>query len=268
MQFSLYNAIRIWNGEDLLAAGRTGWDALSQPDRDVLAVLARRYGRSAFEGVTRLVEDLTLDVDGQPHVLDGSTWHLGQTRIPIISAHDAPDHLVQVVQDLIGELREDAAVQFAARQIEHGAFRKAIERAPGSSAAAEDVMTQQIESMLAFWPRASAGTRSELRERLHRAMLGELPDTEIDSVAALIRAEISGRTNNGADPLSRAAAEARAFAARYSRHVARARALHATGVHAVEAYERWQATVGTLLLVGANPQHLSVAGTLQSCGMG
>ena len=114
-------------------------------------------------------------------------------------------------------------------------------------------MSRQIEGMLALWPRASAGTRSELRERLHRAMRGELPDTEIDSVAAVIRAEVSGRAGNGADPLSRAVAEARSFAARYSRHVTRARALHATGVHAVEAFERWQAAVGTLLLAGANP---------------
>ena len=253
IQFSLYGAVRMWNGEDLLAVGQRGWEALPQPDRDALAVLARRYGRLAFESVTRLIEDLTLDRDGQPHALDGGTWRLGQTRIPIINAHDAPDHLVETLQSLIGELREDVAVQFAARQIEYEVFREAVKRAPGSTAAAEDVINQQIESMLALWPRAPAGTRSELRERLHRAMRGELPETEIDGVAALIRAEVSGRVGNGADALSRAVAEARAFAARYSRHVTRARAAHAAGVQVMEAYERWQAAVGTLLLAGANP---------------
>jgi type I restriction enzyme M protein len=254
LQVSLHAAIRLWRGEDMLAAGQTGWDGLPQPERDAFAVLLRRYGRAAFEGVTRLVEDLTLDRDGNPHILDGSTWKQGQTRIPIIHAHDAPDHLVQVVQDLIGELREDVAVQFAARQIEHDAFRDEIRRAPGSSAAADDIMTRHADGVLALWPRASVENRSELRERLHRAMRGDLPDTEIDSIARLIRAEVSGRAGTGADALSRAAAEARAFAARYSRHVTRARARHVAGVQAVEAFERWQAAVGTLLLAGVAPE--------------
>ncbi len=248
LQLSLHAAVRMWRGEDILAAGQTGWEALPQADRDALAVLSRRYGRAAFEGVIRLVEDLTLDRDGQPHVLDGSTWRQGQTRIPIINAHDAPDHLVQVVQDLIGELREDVAVQFAAREIEHDTFRDEVRRAPGSSAAADDIMKRHAEDMLALWPRAPVETQSELRERLYRAMRGDLPDTEVDSIANLIRAEVSGRAGNGADALSRAAAEARAFAVRYSRHVTRARARNLAGVQAVEAFERWQAAVGTLLL--------------------
>jgi hypothetical protein len=254
LQFSVHAAVRSWRGEDILAAGRVGWEALPQPDRDALAVLARRYGRAAFEGVTRLVEDLTLDRSDQPHKLDGSTWRPGQTRIPIINAHDAPDHLVQVVQDLIGELREDVAVQFAARKIEYEAFRDEIRRAPGSTISAEDAMNRHEDDLLAFLPRASAETRSELRERLHRAMRGDLPDTEIANIANHIRAEISGRAANGADALSRAAAEARAFAARYSRHVSRARARHAVGVEVMEAYDRWQAAVGTLLLAGAIPE--------------
>lgn len=41
LQFSLYNAVRTWRGEDLFAAGQTGWEALLQPDRDKLAVLNR-----------------------------------------------------------------------------------------------------------------------------------------------------------------------------------------------------------------------------------
>lgn len=253
LRVSLHAAVRMWRGEDILSAGQTGWDALAQPDRDALAVLSRRYGRIAFQGVNRLVEDLTLDRDGIPHLLDGSTWRPGQTRIPIIDAHDAADHLVAVVQDLIGELREDVAVQFAAREIEHDAFRAEIRRAPGSSAPADDIINNHAEGMLALWPRASAERRSELRERLHRAMRGDLPDTEIDSVVNLIRAEISGRAGSGADALARAAADARAFAVRYSRHVTRARARHVAGVQAVEAFDRWQAAVGTLLLAGAAP---------------
>jgi hypothetical protein len=51
LQFSLQTAIRIWNGEDILSAGQIGWDALPQPYRDALAVLTRRYGRVAFEGL-------------------------------------------------------------------------------------------------------------------------------------------------------------------------------------------------------------------------
>nr|WP_294545545.1 N-6 DNA methylase [uncultured Rhodopila sp.] len=254
LQVSLHAAVRIWRGEDRLAAGQTGWDALPQPDRDALAVLLRRYGRAAFEGVGRLVEDLTLDQDGNPHLLDGSTWRHGRTRILIADARGAADHLVQVVQELIGELREDVAVQFAARLAEHEAFRDEIRRAPGSTVAADDIINHHADDLLALWPRASAEKRNELRERLYRAMRGDLPDTEIDSIAALIRVEISGRTGTGADALSRAAGEARAFALRYSRHVTRARARHVAGVQAVEAFERWQAAVGTLLLPGANPE--------------
>jgi len=254
LQFSLHTAVRIWRGDDILAAGQTGWDALPQPDRDALAVLARRYGRVAFEGITRLIEDLSLDRNGAPHALDGSTWVPEQTRLSIINAHDAPDHLVQVVQNLIGELREDVAVQFAARQIEHEAFQTEIKKAPGSSASAEDVVNRLVDDMLTIWPRAPAETQSELRERLYRGMRGDLPETEIDNVAARIRAEVNGRAASGADALSRSAAEARSFAARYSRHVIRARARHAAGVQAVESFERWQAAVGTLLMAGSNPE--------------
>ena len=73
----------VWRGEDILAGGPAGWDALPQQDRDALAVVSRRYGRAAFEGVTRLVEDLTLDRNGTPHLLDGSTWRQGQTAFPL-----------------------------------------------------------------------------------------------------------------------------------------------------------------------------------------
>ncbi len=254
LQVALHAAIRFWRGEDIQAAGQTGWDALPQMNRDALAVLLRRYGRPAFEGATRLIEDLTLDREGNPHRIDGTSWKHGQTRIPMIDAHDAPDHLVQVVQELIGELREDVAVQFAVRQAENDTFRTEIRRAPGSAAAADDIISQHADGMLALWPRASVESRSDLRERLYRAMRGDLPDTEIDSIAALIRVEVSGRAGNGADALSRAAAEARAFAVRYSRHVTRSRDRHLAGVQAVEAFERWQAAVGTLLLTGAAPE--------------
>jgi hypothetical protein len=36
-----------------------------------------------------------------------------------------------VIQDLIGEIREDVAVQFAARQIEYEAFTETIKRGAG-----------------------------------------------------------------------------------------------------------------------------------------
>lgn len=252
-QFSLVGAIRMWRGDDLFANGRAGWDALPQPDRDVLAVLVRRYARPAFASVNRLVDDLTLDRDGKLHSLDGSTWRHGQTRIPVIDARVAPDDLVQVVQELIGELREDVAVQFATRQVEHEAFQDAVRRAPGSSAAAEDIMNGHANGLLALWPRAVPEVCNEARDRLYRAMRGDLPETEIDSIAARIRAEVSGRSGNGTDALSKAAADARAFALRYSRHVARARAAHSAGIEAVESFERWQAAVGTLLLAGAKP---------------
>jgi hypothetical protein len=140
LQLSLQIMVRSWRGEDVLAGVKRGWDALAQQDRDGLAVLLRRYGRTAFEGINRLIDDLTLDRNGTPHALDGSTWQQGQTRIPIVNAHDAPDHLVEVVQDLIAELREDVAVQFAVRSSEYDEFKAEIQKAPGSAAPADQII--------------------------------------------------------------------------------------------------------------------------------
>lgn len=254
LRISLRSAVRIWLGLDLVSGGRTGWDAMPQSERDAIAVLARRYGRHAFQDVTRLVEDLTLDREGHPHALDGSSWLPGQTRIPIVNAQDAPDHLVQVVQDLIGELREDVAVQFAARGIEYDAFREDIKRAPGSNALAEEIMARHADSLLSLLPSsAPRETRADLRDRLHRAMRGDLPDIEITSIADSVRTAAKARNGGEKDPLGRAAAEARSFAMRYSRHIAHARARYPAGTQTVEAYERWQAAVGTLLLAGQQP---------------
>ena len=249
LQIPLHAVVKMWRGEDILSGGQTGWDALAQPERDAFAVLLRRYGRPAFEGVSRLVDDLTLDRNGVLHVLDGSTWRAGETRIPIIEAHVDPEHLVQAVQDLIGDLREDVAVQFASRLTEHDAFRENIRRAPGSTADADNVISDHADNILAFWPRASTENRSEMRDRLYRAMRGDLPETEIDGIARFIHSEI-GRSGTGADALKRAASSARSFAARYSRHVTSARLRHLAGVQAVESFDRWQAAVGTLLLAG------------------
>src|SRR5690348_4401697 len=81
-----------------------------------------------------------------------------------------------VIQDLIGEIREDVAVQFAARQIEYEAFRETIKRAPGSSSAAEDIIDQHASGILSLWPRASSEIRKEWRERLSRsATIGDFP---------------------------------------------------------------------------------------------
>ena len=157
-----------------------------------------------------------------------------------------------VIQDLIGEIREDVAVQFAARQIEYEAFRETIKRAPGSSSAAQDIIDQHASGILSLWPRASSEIRKEWRERLSRSMRGDLPESEISNIATLIRAEVSGRASGRGDALARAVAAARAFAGRYGRHVARARVMHSAGVQAVEAYEHWRAAVGTLWLAGAS----------------
>jgi hypothetical protein len=250
LQLSLLAMVRAWRCEDILAGVKHGWDALPQHDRDGLAVLLRRYGRAAFEGINRLIDDLILDRNGTPHAFDGSTWQQGQTRIPIVDAHDAPDHLVEVVQDLIAELREDVAVQFAARSSEYEEFKAEIQKAPGSTAPADQIILDHATTILAFWPRASAEVRNELRERLYRAMRGTLPESEVDSVANIIRGEVSTRPGNGVDALSRAASEAKAFASRYGRHIGRSRERHIAGVQAVECFERWHTAVETLLLAG------------------
>lgn len=255
MNVAVLASVRLWRGEDIFASGRNGWDALGQPERDALAILLRRYGRTAFQGVGPLIDALMLDRDGNQHALDGSSWRPGRTRIPIVAARDAADRLVTELQELIGELREDVAVQFAARQIEHEAFREEILRAPGSTAAAEEVIGRVADDILSIWPQGPADERNDMRERLQRAMRGDLPEAEINSIESRIRAAVSGRTRNGTDALARAANEAKGFAGRYSRHVANARARHRLGVQAVEAFDRWRAAVGTLLLAGADSDH-------------
>lgn len=140
LAIGLAATVRLWRGEDVLAAGMTGWDALGPQERDALSILLRRYGRDAFQDVTRLVADLTLDRDGNPHALDGASWVHGRTREPLTSARDAPESLVEAVQGLIVELREDVAVQFAARWRENEAYEAEAASAPHSTAPAGAIM--------------------------------------------------------------------------------------------------------------------------------
>jgi type I restriction enzyme M protein len=255
LEFSLGAAVRTWRGKDLLSGGRLGWDALPQQDRDTLAVIARRYGRDAFQGVTRLIDDLTLDRDGKPHATDGSTWTPGRTRLPITDARHASSRLVEAVQELIAELREDVAVQFATRNREYAIFLQEIERSPGSTALAADVIESITERLLSVVPASEASRRDRMRTLLARAMRGERPAAEIDEVVeeigGLVGRQANGRTTDG---LGRAGAEAASFANRYSRHLTSARDRHAAAVQAVEAFERWRTAVGTLLFSGISPE--------------
>ena len=252
IDFSLANAVRSWQGD---ATGRSGWDALAQADQDTLTVIARRYGRLAFEGVAHLIDDLTLDRDGNPHASDGSTWQAGVARLPLTDARDGAQHLVASIQDLIGELRSDVAVQFAARRQEYETFRTEVAHAPGSTVLAETIMDDISARTVSLVPNGATDRRDRLAHRLRQAMRGERPVSEIQEVIAEIRSAVGGRGNPGAaDPLSRVAQEASNFARRYSRHRSRARERCSAGVETMEAYDRWQSAVGTLMLAGASQE--------------
>ncbi|MDA8253166.1 MAG: hypothetical protein M0Z28_28905, partial [Rhodospirillales bacterium] len=177
LDLPLAAAVRLWRGQDVLAGGQSGWAALTSAERDALTVLWRRYGRAAFDSLSRLIDDLTLDRDGTPHAGDGSSWRAGRTRIPLLDAAAASEALVGTVQDLIGELRADVAVQFAAREQEYAAFRREIETAPGSSAPAAAALQAHANALLDFLPPNDA-RREALRVRLHEAMRGERRETE------------------------------------------------------------------------------------------
>lgn len=248
LEIGLLVLVRLWRGEDILASGRTGWEALPPAERDALSILLRRYGRAAFADVSRLIRDLTEDKHGRPHALDGTTWVPGLTREPLNSAKDAPEGLVEAVQGLIAELREDVAVQFAARLRENATYEEEAARAPQSSASAADVMRGIAERILSVLPAREAPRRDGLATRLREAMRGDRPEAEIRAVADEVRAAAGGDLPQ----MKAAVAEAGAFAARYGRHRLRARDRYAAGVEAVEAYRRWKAAVGTVLLSGAS----------------
>ena len=246
IDFSVAEAVRAWEGG-------TGWDALSEADQDALTVVTRRYGRDAFEGVPQLVDDLSLDRDGKPHALDGSTWIPGVARLPLTDARDGAQQLVESVQELIGELKSDVAVQFAARRREYDAFRADVAFAPGSTALAENVMDDLTERIVSLVPASAATRRGLLANRLRQAMRGERPLTDIQEVVSEVREAAGGRPNGATgDPLGRVSSEAISFARRYSRHRTRARERYAVGVDTMEAFGRWQAAVGHLLLAGVN----------------
>ncbi len=252
LDFGIGTAVRLWRGADLFSAGRTGWEALPRSDQDILAVIARRYGRDAFQGVTTLIDDLTLDKAGNPHAADGSSWVPDRTRLFLISAKIAPDALVEAVQELIGELCEDVAVQFAVHKQDYEDFQREIERAPGSTAPAEDLMNEIADRLLVVLP---SDRRDGMRTRLRQTMRGERPEAEIDEVVSEVRAAAGGQGNGRtADALGRAGKDAKALARRYGRHLVRARERHAASIMAVEAHERWRAAVGTLLLSGASSE--------------
>ena len=248
IDISLADLVRGWHGE-------APWHRLPRAGQDALTVVLRRYGRHAFEGVSRLVDDLALDREGNPHALDGSTWKPGLARFPLTDAREGAQHLVESVQELIGELRSDVAVQFAARNREYEAFQAAISRAPGSTAPAEDVMDDIAGRLVSLVPNGEANRRDLLANRLRQAMRGERPLNEIQEVVAEVRDVVGARAApGGTDPLSRVALEAAGFARRYSRHRIKMRETLSAGVETMEAYARWQAAVGVLLLAGASQE--------------
>ena len=247
LRFSILSAVRLWRGEDLLADGKTGWAALPQQERDALAVILRRYGRVAFAGVSRLIDELTLDRSGSPHAPDGSTWRDGLARIVITDATLAPEKLVEAIQLLIAELREDVSVQFRVHQEDHAAFIRESEIAPGSTAAASDVIAGISERFLALLPAGARDQRDRLAGMLRLAMRGDRPLADIAAVEAEMRGLTRSRLTNGSDPLRRAANEARGFAGRYAAHLTRVRSRHENAITATESYEKWKTALGALL---------------------
>jgi hypothetical protein len=119
----LKELVKKWRGESLLSAGKTGFDAFDKHDIVVLKAFWQRFNKSVFEGLPKLIRDLTLTASGKPHDADGKSWRTdSMIKIYRQSEPEFNDELTKESARVIEMIALDVEAQLSLRLDEYEQF--------------------------------------------------------------------------------------------------------------------------------------------------
>ena len=160
IEVPLFQAVAAWRGATLFGSRKEALDKLDLLPQ--LTALWRRHRRESFAGLQNLIDELTLQRNGEPHAKDGLTWKPEFARVSIVPVTDHVEALTAALQDIIKELEDDAGAQLAAYEKEFAEFQASARQIPGDLG----TLNQQEEFLSAEVLNLCSGQSADFKDRL------------------------------------------------------------------------------------------------------
>lgn len=248
IEIPLRRIVELWKGNgDLFVQGVSQIEAIRAADSELslgletsLKALWQRYSRQAFEGLERLVQELTLQKNGQPHSQDGSTWTPENSRIPIVPVTEHTDALTQTLRDLIRNFEDDAGAQFAASESEYEKFTGESNIVPSQSQSLSQQESAIISDLLQLCVSAKPENREWVKTLAQQVAKNEVRLDSIKRIEAII-IELQGITfEAGAKRISAITNRLRELALTRKHHLSRLRKQYAECIQVHTLYTEWK----------------------------
>lgn len=269
----LHELVKKWLGESLFAENKIGFDAFDKHDITMLKAFWQRFNKSVFEGLPKLIRDLTLKTNGEPHDADGKTWR-ADSRIKIYqqSEPEFNDELTKLSAEIIAMIALDVEAQLSLRLDEFEQFE--IEENIYTNET--DTFEQRFENLWAqIFSKAQAWQIPESRRNSYSSRLrysfrlgynGEV----LDEVKRDIANDIAEQNNSFSEKfkkkdteLKKAIKEVNEIVDNIGRlrqvfHKKRARlsAQYRQSIETYQAYKKWKDKVATILLKTSDKRKL------------
>lgn len=269
----LLELVKKWRGESLFAENKSGFNAFDTHDIVILKAFWQRFNKSVFEGLPRLIRDLTLKPDGKPHDADGKTWR-AESRIKIYrqSEPEFNDELTKESARVIEMIALDVEAQLALRLGEYAQFEREENAHPNGT----DTFDQTFENLWSqIFSKTQAWQISESRRNSYSTRLrisfrsgynGEISEEVKTDIAADIR-EINEKLSESKKlkekDLNKAIREINDIVDNINRlrqvfHKKRERlsVRYRQAIETHQAYKKWKDKVATILLKTDDPRKL------------
>ncbi len=269
----LKELVEKWRGESLFAENKSGFDTFNKHDNVILKAFWQRFNKSVFEGIPKLIRDLTLKNDGTPHDADGKTWR-SESRIKIYSQNEPEfnDELTEESARVIEMIALDVEAQLSLRIDEYKEFEKEENTNPSG----KNTFEQEFENLwMQIFSKAQAWQIPESRRHSYNSRLSYsfkygFNGDVIDEVKKDIAADITEKNNQLSDKfkrkdseLKKAVKEINLIVDEISRlrqvfHKKRSRLTvrYAQAIETHDAYKKWKDKVATILLKTSDERKL------------
>ncbi len=272
-EIALRELVEKWRGESLFAENKSGFEAFDQHDAVILKAFWQRFNKSVYEGLPKLIQDLTLTADGEPHSADGKTWRTA-SRIKIYHQNEAEFNreLTDESARVIEMIALDVEAQLSLRLDEYAQFEIEENRHPNGV----DTFDGLFENLWSqIFAKAQAWQISESRRNSYSTRLrigfksgynGEISDEVKADVAADIREkneQLSESKKLKDKELNRAIKEVSEIVDHIGRlrqvfHKRRERLAvqYRQAIETRQAYKKWTDKVATILLKTSDKRKL------------
>ncbi len=269
----LHELIKKWRGEILFSENKHGIETFDKHDLTMLKAFWQRFNKSVFEGLPKLIRDLTLKTNGEPHDADGKTWR-DESRIKIYqqSEPEFNDELTKLSAEIIAMIALDVEAQLSLRLDEYEQFE--IEENIYTSET--DTFEQRFENLWAqIFSKAQAwqipeSRRNSYNSRLEYSFRLSYNGEVLDDIKRDIANDITEQNNSLSDKfkkkdteLKKAIKEINEIVDNIGRlrqvfHKKRARlsAQYRQSIETYQAYKKWKDKVATILLKTSDKRKL------------